>query len=69
MVHEEIIKHKAYPSTLGYRGFPKSLSTSVNEVMCHGIPDNRPLAEGDIIKLDVTVFYGSILFLLNLFTL
>src|SRR3954451_5928144 len=54
--HEFLLDHGAYPSTLGYRGFPKSLCTSVNEVVCHGIPDDRPLADGDIVKVDITAF-------------
>ncbi|MCG5054260.1 MAG: type I methionyl aminopeptidase [Myxococcales bacterium] len=54
--HEECLRRGAYPSPLNYRGFPKSLCTSVNEVICHGIPDDRPLEEGDIIDLDVTVY-------------
>lgn len=55
-VHEECIRVGGYPSPLNYRGFPKSLCTSVNEVICHGIPDDRPLADGDIVNLDVTLF-------------
>lgn len=47
----------AYPSPLGYNGFPKSICTSVNEVACHGIPDDRPLAAGDIVNIDVTAYY------------
>src|SRR6478736_5310277 len=54
--HEFVISRGAYPSTLGYKGFPKSLCTSVNEVICHGIPDARPLADGDIVNLDVTLY-------------
>lgn len=54
--HEFVISHGAYPSTLGYRGYPKSLCSSVNEVICHGIPDNTVLAEGDIINIDITAF-------------
>jgi len=54
--HEYLIEHGAYPSTLGYKGFPKSLCTSVNEVICHGIPDDRPLADGDVVKIDITAF-------------
>ncbi|KAG9103051.1 Methionine aminopeptidase 1 [Ceratobasidium sp. 370] len=57
IVHEETIKRGAYPSPLNYRGFPKSLCTSVNEVICHGIPDQRKLEEGDIINLDVSLYY------------
>lgn len=54
--HEFLLDHNAYPSTLGYRGFPKSLCTSVNEVICHGIPDSTVLVEGDIINIDVTAY-------------
>ncbi|MEJ5868772.1 type I methionyl aminopeptidase [Pseudokineococcus sp. 5B2Z-1] len=54
--HEFLLDHGAYPSTLGYRGFPKSLCTSVNEVVCHGIPDSTVLADGDICNVDVTAF-------------
>jgi len=52
--HEFLCDHGAYPSTLGYRGFPKSLCTSVNEVICHGIPDSRALRDGDIVNIDIT---------------
>ncbi|AKU16638.1 type I methionyl aminopeptidase [Luteipulveratus mongoliensis] len=58
--HEFALAHGAYPSTLGYRGFPKSLCTSVNEVICHGIPDDRPLEDGDIVKIDITVFKDGV---------
>jgi methionyl aminopeptidase len=54
--HEFLLDHGAYPSTLGYRGFPKSLCTSVNEVVCHGIPDNRRLEDGDIVNIDITAY-------------
>jgi methionyl aminopeptidase len=60
VVHEFLIDHGAYPSTLGYRGFPKSCCTSVNEVICHGIPDARPLQQGDIVKIDVTAYIGGV---------
>jgi len=60
VVHEFLIDHGAYPSTLGYRGFPKSCCTSVNEVVCHGIPDSRPLEDGDIVKIDVTAYIGGV---------
>jgi methionyl aminopeptidase len=60
VVHEFLIENGAYPSTLGYRGFPKSCCTSVNEVICHGIPDARPLEDGDIVKIDVTAFIGGV---------
>lgn len=58
--HEFLLDHGAYPSTLGYRGFPKSLCTSVNEVICHGIPDSRPLEDGDIVKIDLTAYIGGV---------
>jgi methionyl aminopeptidase len=56
MVHDRIVASGAFPSPLGYKGYPKSICTSVNEVMCHGIPDNRALLAGDIVNVDVTVF-------------
>jgi methionyl aminopeptidase len=58
--HEFMIARGAYPSTLGYKGYPKSLCTSVNEVICHGIPDDRPLADGDIVKVDITAFKDGV---------
>lgn len=58
--HAYLVEHDAYPSTLGYRGFPKSLCTSVNEVVCHGIPDDRPLADGDIVNVDITAYIGGV---------
>lgn len=58
--HEFIVSHGAYPSPLGYMGFPKSICTSVNEVICHGIPDDRPLEEGDIINIDITVYKDGV---------
>lgn len=60
VIHEFICDNGGYPSTLGYRGFPKSCCTSVNEVICHGIPDLRPLDDGDLIKIDVTVFKNGV---------
>ena len=54
--HEFLISQGAYPSTLGYRQFPKSLCSSVNEVICHGIPDDTVLQEGDIVNIDITAF-------------
>ncbi|MBB5631803.1 methionyl aminopeptidase [Cryobacterium mesophilum] len=54
--HEFIVAHGAYPSTLGYRGFPKSLCSSINEVVCHGIPDDTVLQDGDIINIDITAY-------------
>ncbi|WP_447925249.1 type I methionyl aminopeptidase [Georgenia muralis] len=58
--HEFMLDHGAYPSTLGYMGFPKSLCTSVNEVICHGIPDSTVLAEGDILNVDVTAYLDGV---------
>ena len=60
VVHDYIVDNGAYPSTLGYRGFPKSCCTSVNEVICHGIPDARPLADGDLVKIDVTAYLDGV---------
>ncbi len=60
LVHEETIRLGGYPSTLNYHGFSKSLCTSVNEVICHGIPDNRKLQDGDIVNLDVTIFLDGV---------
>jgi methionyl aminopeptidase len=54
--YEECARRAVYPSTLNYNGFTKSICTSVNEVICHGIPDSRPLRSGDIVNLDVTVY-------------
>lgn len=59
LVHNKIIENGAYPSPLNYLGFPKSVCTSVNNVACHGIPDDRQLVDGDIISVDVTVFYNG----------
>jgi len=59
IVHEETIKRDCYPSPLNYYTFPKSCCTSINEVICHGIPDDRPLEEGDIVNLDITCFYNG----------
>eukprot|EP00612_Vaucheria_litorea_P004985 CAMPEP_0171463898 /NCGR_PEP_ID=MMETSP0945-20130129/7396_1 /TAXON_ID=109269 /ORGANISM="Vaucheria litorea, Strain CCMP2940" /LENGTH=324 /DNA_ID=CAMNT_0011990805 /DNA_START=136 /DNA_END=1110 /DNA_ORIENTATION=- len=56
VVHEACIERGAYPSPLNYYGFPKSVCTSVNEVICHGIPDLRELVEGDICNIDVTTY-------------
>ena len=56
IVHEATIARGAYPSPLNYHNFPKSCCTSVNEVICHGIPDDRPLQEGDIINIDITCY-------------
>jgi methionyl aminopeptidase len=59
-VHDLTIERGAYPSPLNYNGFPKSVCTSVNEVICHGIPDARALEDGDIVNLDVTVFLDGV---------
>src|SRR5690348_17422655 len=58
--HEFLLDHNAYPSTLGYRGFPKSLCSSLNEVICHGIPDSTVVKDGDIINIDITAFIGGV---------
>src|SRR4051795_4945823 len=58
--HEFLCDHDAYPSTLGYRNFPKSLCTSVNEVICHGIPDSRELVDGDIVNVDITAYIHGV---------
>lgn len=60
VAHTYMCDHGAYPSTLGYRGFPKSLCTSVNEVICHGIPDSTVLRDGDIVNLDVTAYIHGV---------
>jgi methionyl aminopeptidase len=60
IAHEECIRRGGYPSPLGYNGFPKSLCTSVNEVICHGIPDSTVLKDGDIVHLDVTVYLDGV---------
>lgn len=58
--HEFVLDHGAYPSTLGYRGYPKSLCTSVNEVICHGIPDDTVLQEGDLVNVDITSYLDGV---------
>jgi methionyl aminopeptidase len=58
--HAACIERGGYPSPLNYNGFPKSLCTSVNEVICHGIPDDRALVDGDIVNLDVTIFLDGV---------
>ena len=60
VAHEYLLDHGAYPSPLGYKAFPKSVCTSVNEVICHGIPDARPLSDGDIVNIDVTAFIHGV---------
>ena len=56
LAHDFIVSQGAYPSTLGYRGYPKSSCTSLNEVICHGIPDDTKLTDGDIINIDITAY-------------
>ncbi|MET1036472.1 MAG: type I methionyl aminopeptidase [Arthrobacter sp.] len=58
--HEYLVAHGAYPSTLGYRGFPKSLCASINEVICHGIPDSTVVRDGDIVNIDITAYIGGV---------
>ena len=58
--HDFLVTAGAYPSTLGYKGFPKSLCTSVNEVVCHGIPDTTELRNGDIVNVDITAYVGGV---------
>lgn len=59
-VHEMIIGHNAYPSPLNYKGFLKSVCTSVNNVVCHGVPDDRPLRDGDLVSVDVSVYLHGV---------
>jgi methionyl aminopeptidase len=59
IVHEACIERECYPSPLNYYQFPKSCCTSVNEVICHGIPDKRPLEDGDICNIDITVYHDG----------
>jgi methionyl aminopeptidase len=58
--HDFLISKGAYPSTLGYRGFPKSLCSSLNEVICHGIPDDTSLADGDLLNIDISAFIDGV---------
>src|SRR4051812_27120814 len=60
VVHEFLVDHGAYPSTLGYKGFPKSCCTSLNEVICHGIPDSTVIEDGDIVNVDVTAYLDGV---------
>ncbi|HLS32210.1 MAG TPA: type I methionyl aminopeptidase [Brevibacterium sp.] len=60
IAHEYMCDHGAYPSTLGYRGFTKSCCTSLNEVICHGIPDTTVIGDGDIVNIDVTAFIDGV---------
>ncbi|XP_022787784.1 methionine aminopeptidase 1-like [Stylophora pistillata] len=59
IVHEACLKRNCYPSPLNYHGFPKSCCTSVNEVICHGIPDTRPLEDGDLLNIDITIYFDG----------
>ncbi|MDA2808730.1 type I methionyl aminopeptidase [Nocardiopsis suaedae] len=58
--HEFLIDHGAYPSTLGYKGYPKSLCSSLNEVICHGIPDDTVVGDGDIVNIDITAYFKGV---------
>ncbi|GAB3085838.1 Methionine aminopeptidase 2 [Corynebacterium aquatimens] len=60
IAHEYMLDHGAYPSTLGYRGYPKSCCTSLNEIVCHGIPDTTVIQEGDICNIDVTAYKNGV---------
>ena len=60
VAHAYMLDHGAYPSALGYRGFPKSVCTSVNEVICHGIPDHRMIEDGDIVNVDITAYLDGV---------
>ena len=59
IVHEDTIRRNARPAPLNYRGFPKSVCTSINDVVCHGIPDGQKLKNGDIINVDITTFFDG----------
>ncbi len=58
--HEFLLDHGAYPSPLGYKGFPKSLCSSLNEVICHGIPDDTVISDGDIVNIDITAYKDGV---------
>ncbi|MBE0009624.1 MULTISPECIES: type I methionyl aminopeptidase [unclassified Arthrobacter] len=58
--HQFLVENGAYPSTLGYRGFPKSICSSLNEVICHGIPDTTVVNDGDIINIDITAYLDGV---------
>src|SRR5438105_4298695 len=60
VVYEYLCDHNAYPSTLGYQSFSKSCCTSLNEVICHGIPDSTVIEDGDILNLDITAFINRV---------
>lgn len=57
LVHDFALDHGAYPAPLNYRGYTKSICTSINHVVCHGIPNDKPLREGDIVNIDITLIY------------
>src|SRR5690242_10080627 len=60
IAHEYMIDHGAYPSTLGYKGYPKSCCTSLNEIICHGIPDSTVIEDGDIVNIDITAYLNGV---------
>ncbi len=60
VAHNAYIERGGYPSTLGYKGYEKSVCTSVNEVICHGIPDDRALRDGEIVNVDVTIYLDGV---------
>lgn len=60
IAHEYMLDHGAYPSTLGYKGYPKSTCVSLNEIVCHGIPDTTVIQDGDIVNIDVTAYIGGV---------
>ncbi|MFP7760591.1 type I methionyl aminopeptidase [Marisediminicola sp. LYQ134] len=60
IAHDFVVSKGAYPSTLDYRGFPKSICSSINEVVCHGIPDDTELVDGDIVNIDITAFLDGV---------
>lgn len=60
IAHEYMLDHGAYPSALGYRGFPKSVCVSLNEIVCHGIPDTTVIEDGDIVNIDVTAYKNGV---------
>ncbi len=60
VAHEYMLDHGAYPSTLGYRGYTKSCCVSLNEIVCHGIPDTTVIEDGDIVNIDVTAYKNGV---------
>jgi methionyl aminopeptidase len=60
IAHDYMVDHGAYPSTLHYKGFPKSCCTSLNEIICHGIPDSTVIEDGDIVNIDVTAYIDGV---------